>query len=181
MPIHVHIPARELYDPVGERFVTVKETDIVLEHSLISIAKWESKWHKAYLSTTEKTQEEVLDYLRCMCLTKTADPSVFYALDAKTVKEIADYINNPMTATTIRRTDQRKNHKIITNEVIYSWMVNYGIPFDPCEKWHLNRLLMLVEVLSVENQPPKKMATKDMLNQRAALNAQRRAKYKTRG
>ena len=181
MPLTVKIPAKDLYDPKSNRFISVKDTTITFEHSLISISKWEAKWHKPYLSKEQKTPEEQFDYLRCMCLTRNVDPNAFYALDSASVKSIADYIADPMTATTFRHQDKRGGSEILTNEVIYFYMANFQIPFDPCEKWHLNRLLTLIEVASIKNQPPKKMGKRDMLNQRAALNAQRRAKFNTRG
>ncbi len=181
MPLQIKIPAREFYDPVNNRFITTKAVELVLEHSLLSISKWESKWHKPYLSPNEKTQEETIDYIRCMCLNREVDPNVFYAIDRKTFQSIADYISNPMTATTFHNREKKKSREIITNELIYFWMTNFNIPFDPCQKWHLNRLLTLIEVASIKNQPPKKMGRKEMLNQRSALNAQRRARYNTRG
>ena len=181
MPLTITVPGRDMFDPVSGRFITIKETSLVLEHSLISITNWESKWHKPYLSTEKKTQEEYLDYIRCMCLTKNVNPNVFYALDAESIKAIADYISDPMTATTIRRQNKKPGREIITNELIYFWMTSFNIPFDPCQKWHLNRLLTLIEVASIKNQPPKKMNRKEMLSERHALNAQRRAKYNTRG
>lgn len=181
MPLPIKIPAREFFDSENGRFITVKETSLVLEHSLLSISKWESKWHKPYLTSNQKTPEESLDYIRCMCLNHDVDPNVFYGLDQKTIKEIADYIANPMTATTFNRKDKKQSREIITNELIYFWMTSFNIPFDPCQKWHLNRLLTLIEVASIKNQPPKKMGKREMLNQRNALNAQRRAKYNTKG
>ena len=181
MPITVTIPERDFYDPRVGRFRVTRKTVVTLEHSLISISKWESKWHKPYLSKEPKTEEESIDYLRCMCITQNVDPNVFYAIDAKIAKEISDYIANPMTATTIRRHEQKPSREIVTSELIYYWMTQFGIPFDPCEKWHFNRLMMLIEVAGIKNSPPKKMGKKDMLSQRSALNAQRRARYNTRG
>ena len=181
MPITITIPGKDLYDAATGRFITTKDTTLTMEHSLISLSKWESKWHKPYLTQTQKSEEEILDYLRCMCLDKNVDPNIFYGLDAKTYKRITEYIADPMTATTIKRRDQRPNREIITSELIYFWMSSLTIPFSPCEKWHLNRLLTLIEVASIKNQPPKKMGAKEWASQRAALNAQRRAKYHTRG
>ena len=181
MPLILQLPARDLYAPKTNTFITTKATTVQLEHSLISISKWEEKWHKPYLSTTEKTQEETLDYLRCMCLTQNVDPNVFLTLDQPTVARIADYISDPHTATTFRRQNKKQSREIITNELIYFWMTSFNIPFDPCQKWHINRLLTLIEVASVKSQPPKKMGKKEWANERAALNAQRRARYNTRG
>ena len=181
MPLPIHIPGKDLFDERSGRFITVKETNILLEHSLISISNWEAKWHKPYLSSDKKTAEEFFSYLQCMCLTKNVDPNVFYAIEPESVKKIADYISDPMTATTIKKRDQKKNREIITSELIYFWMTNFNIPFTPCEKWHLNRLLMLIEVASIKNQPPKKMGKREAAQERAALNAARRAKYHTTG
>ena len=152
-----------------------------MEHSLLSLSKWEMKWHKPYLSKEPKSEEENMDYIRCMCITEPNDPNVFLAMTNKNVQDIAAYISNPMTATTFHRRDNRPSREIITNELIYFWMTNFNIPFDPCQKWHLNRLMTLIEVASIKNQPPKKMSNREILSQNAALNAARRAKYGTRG
>lgn len=181
MPLPIHIPGKDLFDERSGKFIIVKETNILLEHSLISISNWESKWHKPYLSADKKTAEEFFSYLQCMCLTKNVDPNVFYAIDAEGVRKISEYIADPMTATTFKRRDQKKNREIITSELIYFWMTNFNIPFEPCQKWHLNRLLTLIEVASIKNQPPKKMGKREAARERAALNASRRAKYNTRG
>lgn len=159
----------------------MKAQTVELEHSLLSIAKWESKWHKPYLSMEAKTEEESLDYIRCMCLTRNVDPTVFRALTRENVKAISDYIADPMTATTFNRKDKRRSREIITNELVYFWMANFSIPFDPCQKWHFNRLMTLIEIAAIKNEPPKKMGTRDILKQNAMLNAQRRAKLGTRG
>lgn len=176
MPLKITIPARELYDPKANRFITIKETTIQLEHSLISISKWESKWHKSFFSKEQKTDEESVDYIRCMCLTQNIDPNVFYGITQEDGKRITDYISDPMTATTFNHQDKKRSREVITSELIYFYMVDFGIPFDPCQKWHFNRLMTLIEVCSVKNQPSKKMKQKDWLPQRNALNKARRSK-----
>ena len=181
MPLPITIPGRDMYDEKTGRFITTKETHLVLEHSLLSISKWEMKWHKPYLSKDPKTNEENIDYLRCMCLTQGVDPNVFLGISADNVKEVAAYISNPMTATTFHTQDKRPSREIITNELVYYWMTELGIPFDPCQKWHFNRLMTLIQVASLKKQPPKKMGRKEMLSERALLNAQRKAKYNTHG
>lgn len=170
-----------MFDPSTQRFITTKEQKLSFEHSLLSIVKWESKWHKPYLSREPKTEEENIDYIRCMCLTPNVDPNVFYAIDEKSAQAIADYIANPMTATTIKKDDKRPSREIITNELIYFWMTQFNIPFDPCQKWHFNRLMMLIQVAAVKNQPSKKMSKKDILSRNMALNAQRKARMGTHG
>ncbi len=181
MPITITIPAKELFDSKTNRFISVKKQVITMEHSLLSVAKWESKHHKPYLSRDPKTDEESMDYLRCMCITPDVDINAFYALDQKTIQSIADYISDPMTATTFSNTDKRPSREIITNELIYFWMTNFNIPFDPCQKWHLNRLMTLIQVAALKNQPPKKMGMRDIAKQYGNLNAQRRAALKTHG
>lgn len=125
--------------------------------------------------------EEILDYIRCMTVTPNVDPHVYLALTEKNVKDVIDYIEDPMTATTIRRENQRPSREIITSELIYYWMTALNIPFDPCQKWHLARLLTLIEVASIKNQPPKKMSKGEIARRNHSLNAQRRARYKTPG
>lgn len=180
MPLTIKVPGKEFFDAKKCEFIEVKDTTLVLEHSLISVTKWESKWHKPYLSRDEKTKEEVLDYIRCMTL-NTVDPNVYYALSEDNVNNIIKYIEDPMTATTFKREEKRSSREIITNEVIYYWMTALNIPFDPCQKWHLSRLMTLIEVCSIKNAPSKKMSKMDVMRQNKLLNAQRRAKYHTRG
>lgn len=181
MPLTIVIPGKDFYDQKTNRFITIKTQKLSLEHSLLSISKWEARWHKPYLSRDEKSEEENLDYIRCMCLTEPSDPNVFLGLTRQNVKDIADYISNPMTATTFNNRDKKPSREIITSELIYFWMANFRIPFDPCQKWHLNRLMTLIEIASIKNQPAKKMSTRDILKQNSALNAARRAKYGSRG
>lgn len=174
------IPGMEIYDEEKNEFQTTKETHLLLEHSLISLSKWESKWEKPFLSS-EKTTEETLDYVRCMTLTQNVDPSVYFRIDKGNLDKIANYIESPMTATKItRRKGGRPNKEIVTAEIIYYWMVTLQIPFE-CQKWHLNKLLTLIEVCSIKNQPSKKMSKSEILRSNRELNAARRAKYKTKG
>jgi len=176
------IPGREIWDEANERFIVTDTCTLQLEHSLVSLSKWESKWCKAFLSEfVEKTEEEALDYVRCMTINHVK-PEVYHALTQKDIQKISDYINAPMTATTF--SDQQKkgprNRDVITSELIYYWMVALQIPFE-CQKWHLNRLLTLIQVCNIKNQPPKKMKKADILSRNASLNAARRAKMGTKG
>ena len=168
-----------------EEFVTVpgcKGATIQLEHSLISVSKWEAKWHKSYSSTKEKTVEEAIDYIRCMTLTKDVRPEVYEHLTLDNLKQVDAYINDPMSATKIRRKQGKgASRRIVTAEIIYSWMIDAEIPFEPCQKWHLNRLLMLIEVCNERSNPGKKMSPKKILKDNAALNAARRKKMGTKG
>ena len=181
MPLTITIPARDGYNEATGLFFTTKAQTVTLEHSLISVSKWEMKWHIPYFSREPKTNEQNLDYIRCMCLTPNIDPNTFFMLTEQNIRDIAAYIEDPMTATTIKRKDKRPSREIVTSELIYFWMTEFNIPFNPCEKWHLNRLMTLIEVASIKSQPGKKMSKKDILSQNAALNAQRRARFGTRG
>ena len=152
-----------------------------MEHSLVSLSKWESKWKKAFLSKKEKTYEETIDYIRCMTVTQNVDPDVYKYLSAENIKQINEYINDPMTATTFSESKQSGgNHEILTAEVIYYYMIASNIPFE-CQKWHLNKLLTLIRVCSIKNQPPKKMGREELLKRNNALNAARRKKFNTKG
>lgn len=181
MPLTITIPGKELYDPVANRFISTQDKTITIEHSLVSIARWESKWHKPYLSRDEKTEEELVDYIRCMTITQNVDPKIYYAIDQATLKKIIDYMQDSNTATTIKRVDKRPSKRVVTNELIYYWMTALNIPFDPCEKWHFNHLMTLIEVCNIEQQPPKKKSKSEAAKERMALNQARRAKYNTRG
>lgn len=172
----------EYYDEEKEMFIVGKKTKLQLEHSLVSISKWEANWETAFLSNTEKTLEQSIDYIRCMTIHGDKDPTVYDHITTAQLEEVQAYITKKMTATTITsRGPKRPGRKIITSEVIYYWMTVHGIPFDPCEKWHLNRLLMLIEVASAENGPKEKMSRREQMAQQRALNMSRCAKLGTRG
>lgn len=184
MPLTITVPTVELYDPVQKRFISIKQKTLTFEHSLLSISKWEAKWHKPYMSKAPKTEEEMRDYIRCMCLEKDVDPNVFYALDKKSVQAIAEYIQDPMTGTTFKKKDRKPSKEIVTNELVYYWMTELNIPFEPCQKWHFNHLMTLIEVASLKKQPAKKLSKKDQqdaIKRMAAENERRRAMFHTSG
>lgn len=178
----ITIPAIEGFNDETQEFVDIaKEQTLQLEHSLVSISKWESKWHKPFISKEEKTEEETIDYIRCMTITQNVDPDVYNRLSHSNIKEINKYIDNPMTATTFRGDSSKSNNReIITSELIYYWMVSYNIPVE-FQKWHLNRLLTLIRVCNIKNTPPKKRGKKDIASEYAALNAARKKKLNTKG
>lgn len=179
--LEITIPGFEIYDTAKEEFITSEGQTLQLEHSLVSISKWESKWHKLFLSKQEKTNEETLDYIRCMTLTENVDPCVYFGLTNDNIKEINEYIENPMTATTIPDNGGDKpSRELVSSELIYYWMIAQNIPFE-CQYWHLNRLITLVRVCSVKNAPPKKMSKQSMASQYAAINAARKKKLNTKG
>lgn len=174
-------PARELWDEGREEFTSTKEQTLSLEHSLISISKWEAKWHKPFLSREAKNYEETVDYIRCMTLTQKVDPQVYYALTEENLRRINQYIEDPMTATWFSEEKKGgRSREIVTSELIYYWMVALQIPWE-CEKWHLARLLTLIRICEIKNQPPKKRSKRDILSRNAALNAARRKRLNSKG
>lgn len=179
MPLPLSITTDEFWDPAKNEFV-YKITTIVLEHSLVSIQKWESKWHKPFLSKEPKTQEETIDYIRCMTITQNVDPRVYKCLTDEHMREVSDYIEDPMTATTISNQKGRPNREIVTAEIIYYWMTELNIPQE-YRKWHLNQLLTLIQVCNIKKQPPKKMGKRATMRSNAALNAARRARTGSSG
>ena len=181
--LHITVPAHEYFNEETEEFFEVKEQTLIMEHSLISISKWEAKWKKPYFSEEKKTNEEALDYLRCMTITpQNVDRRVYESLSKENVDAIAKYIDDPMTATTITDNQPHSGRKpIITSELIYYWMIAQNIPTE-YEKWHINRLLTLIRVCAIKNDPnPKKMNRASIAKQNRAINAARKARYGTRG
>lgn len=179
--LRITVPAAEFFDEVREEFVYTKEVTLQLEHSLVSLSKWESKWNKAFLGRQEKTDEEILDYVRCMTLTQNVDPEVYTRLSAQNYAAINAYIEAPMTATYFSEDKQSKgNREVVTSELIYYWMISYNIPVE-FQKWHLNRLLTLIRVCNIKNSPPKKRSKRDLMRRNAALNAARRNRLGSKG
>ena len=179
--LEIIIPETEQWDEVNQEFITSNRQILRLEHSLVSLSKWESKWKKPFLSNKEKTYEETIDYIKCMTLTQNVNDTVYNLLDKDNIEKINKYIGDPMTATTFKEDQNKKGgREIITSELIYYWMISLNIPFE-CQKWHLNRLLTLIKVCGIKNQPPKKMSKKDVMSRNAALNAARRKQMNSRG
>lgn len=171
----------EGWDEAKQEFVEPKYQTLQMEHSLISLSKWESKWQKPFYSKKGMTDEETLDYIKCMTLNKNIDPDVYSHLTRENIKAVMDYISNPMTATTFGKEDKGPNNKeVITSELIYYWMIASNIPLE-CEKWHLNRLITLIRVCSIKNNPPKKRSRREIMSRNAALNAARRKQMNTNG
>lgn len=180
--LRITIPAIEQWDERKQEFINVKEQTLQLEHSLVSLSKWESKWCKVFFSKEEKTYEETLDYIKCMTITQNVKPEVYYCLTKENIDQINQYIEAPMTATYFSK-DKNKSgpgREQITSELIYYWMITLNIPFE-CQKWHLNRLLTLIQVCNIKNTPPKKMSKRDIMSRNASLNAARRKRMGSRG
>lgn len=179
--LKLKIPKNEFWDSKNRQFVYVDEQILELEHSLVSLTKWEQRYHKPFLSS-EKSTEETLYYVKCMLLNpESVDPSSLAFLTDDNLKQINNYINDPMTATTIKEKKKgRHNNQIVTSELIYYWMTALQIPLD-FENRHLNTLLTLVRVCSIKNAPPEKMSKKDIYERNRAVNEARKAKLKTKG
>lgn len=184
MPLVLEIADdNDIWDPINNEFISCKKQKVLLEHSLISISRWEAKWHVPFLDTGFSNQDQLIDYIKCMCVSSNVDPSVFKVIAASPnlINKITDYISDPMTATWFSEDSMPKNKKEkITSEIIYYLMISYGIPSE-YEKWHLNRLLTLIRVCAIKNEPSKKMGMNDIMSQNRALNAARRAAMKSRG
>ena len=180
--LRIEIPiSPEGWDEEKQEFVEPKVKVLQLEHSLVSLSKWESKWCKAFLSKKDKTYGETLDYIKCMTITQNVDPDVYNHLTRENVVQVNKYIEAPMTATFFSDDKTGKaSREVITSELIYYWMIALNIPFE-CQKWHLNRLLTLIKVCNIKNSPPKKRSRKELMSRNAALNAARRKQMNSKG
>ena len=192
------IPGVQSWNPNTSEFQYTKPVELKLEHSLLSLAKWESNWHIPFFSSSaQMTPEQQLDYLRCMTVTQGVDPAVYKRLTRENWNAINRYMDDPMTATWFRGEPKPNEPKTKTNtprpharprrggtettaEVLYAQMFQLGIPKE-CEKWHLNRLLTLLRVCQEANTPPKKMSRGEAMAQQRMLNAQRRARLNSKG
>lgn len=179
--LRIVIPGGEIYDEENRKFRMIKSQAIELEHSLISISKWESKWKKAFLSRSPRTEDEIRDYVRCMTITPGVNPDLYYCLTSNNFREIQEYLDDSHSATVFRgeKNQSAGAAKPRTSEQIYGAMVMLGIPFE-CQKWHLNRLLNLIHECEILNGGGK-MSRKDSARYMSQMNAMRRAKHHTRG
>jgi len=181
--LQITLPEREFFNEATGEFINTKAVTLKLEHSLVSLSRWESKWKKPFLSNKDPlNREEWIDYVRCMTINQGVDPETYRYLGVKELKEIQDYIGDSHTATKIydHRTTTTHRQETITSELIYYWMVYYDIPSE-YEKWHLNRLLTLIKICNVKNSPDRKMSRQSIYAQNKELNAMRRAKLHSRG
>lgn len=176
----IKIPDSEYYDNLKEEFIIVKGQTLRLEHSLVSISKWESKWKLPFLVKGEKTNQQILDYVRCMTITQNVDPNVYGNLTVDNLKSINEYLDDQQTATTFGPDDTPPSRTIATSELIYYWMFSLGIDKE-CEKWPLGRLMTLINIFNIKNQPKKKRGRQELLRRNRDLNAARLEKYNTRG
>lgn len=188
--LEITVPGGEYWDETKEEFLFTKPVTLQLEHSLISISKWEAKWHEPFFekdavktgNTTNKTDAQVLDYIRCMTINKIHDPDVYRRLSGENVRMINDYISNPMTASVINSPDDKlkRSTEFVTSELIYYWMIAFNIPVE-FEQWHINRLIMLIRICSEKNKPQKKLTPRQIAERNRARNEARKAKLHAKG
>lgn len=179
--LQIQVPAREFFDEATSSFVEVGGGVLELEHCLVSLSKWESKFQKPFLSKDAKSPEEILGYVEAMCVQPLEDPAFLQGLTPEHVDEIETYIQSPHSATTFGEMPEKGGPKeTVTSELIYYWMVAYNIPWE-AERWHLNRLFALIRIANVKNSPPKKMNKAEMARQRAEMNRKRREQLGTSG
>jgi hypothetical protein len=179
--LKIIIPGTEYFNEETETFETVGDVELELEHSLVSLSKWESKFKKPFLTPDPKSSMEVIAYIQAMIISPTFSPNLFHRFSQENFTEINDYIESEESATTFGTMPERKGRgEIITSELIYYWMVAFSIPFE-CEYWHLNRLFALIRICNIKNSKPKKMSRHEIASRNRELNAIRRAQYNTSG
>lgn len=179
--LSITIPAQEMFNDKDQTFIDLPEINLELEHSLVSLSKWESKFNKPFLSLENKTQEETIGYIEAMILNPIYPTNFWMQLTQKNIDEINEYIDSKQSATTFGEMPKHKSRgEVITSELIYYWMIAFNIPFD-CERWHLNRLFSLIRICNIKQGKPKKMTRSEIAQRNRELNAQRRAKLNTSG
>jgi hypothetical protein len=180
--LKIKIPDQELFNDANQEFIKVKGRELSLEHSLVSLSKWESRFHRPFLTKEDKTRAETIEYIKFMTITQNVSDNVFKTINSKIINEVSAYIEDPMTATSFSEHEQKRkiNREVITAEIIYYWMVALQIPME-CQKWHLNRLLTLINVCNIKNQPKRKMARSEIVARNRALNAERRQRFESAG
>lgn len=175
------IEGEEIYNEQDKTFSRVNNISVDLEHSLVSVSKWEAKHEKPFLSSGKKTSDEIFDYIKCMVITPNVDLDALYGCSQKNLDTIQEYIDSNQSATTFGAMPERRGPgEIITSELIYYWIVSFNIPFE-CQYWHLNRLFSLVRICNIKNSKPKKMSRMELAQRNQELNAKRKAELGTRG
>lgn len=183
--LNITIPSIEKWDEQKQEFVITKETRLSLEHSLVSIKKWESVWEKPFLTTMHKTFEETISYIQCMTVTQNVNPTVYDNITDKDIAAVNDYMDMKMSAYSLpkdigKKGKKTKNNGIITSETIYYWMIGLNIPME-CQKWHFNSLMALINYIDNKNKPPKKMSKKEIMQRNTEINNKRKAALNSTG
>lgn len=175
--LHIHVKGGEYWDERNEEFIHTKPYTLTLEHSLVSISKWEAKWHKPFLET-KLTSELFLDYIKQMTIEKNVPDDVYARLTSSNLKEITAYMQDTMTASRVKEEQKSSNKReYLTSELLYYWMTKFNIPFE-CEKWHINRLIMLIKICFEKEKPQKKMTNSELYARHAAIKARNRSRRK---
>jgi len=179
--LSIVVNATEVFDETTQEFTTQGGIELQLEHSLLSLSKWESKYEKPFLGKTEKSRKEILDYICYMLLTPNPPGDFLENLSQENFNEINNYLDRKMTATWFsEQPGAPRSSEVITSELIYYWMTVFHIPFE-CETWHLNRLFTLIRICNVKQSKPQKMSRAEIAKRNRELNAQRRAQLGTSG
>lgn len=175
------VPGVEMFDETGQEFVTRGDVTLELEHSLVSLSKWESKFEKPFLGKDDKTVDEIVWYVKAMTLTPEVPEEIFERLSEENILAINSYIDAKMTATWFNEPPGApRSRDVITAELVYYWMITFQIPFE-CQHWHLNRLFTLIRVCNIKQAKPQKMSRGEIARRNRELNAQRRQQLGTRG
>lgn len=182
--LKLSLPSRDVWDDEKEEFSTIGGQEIELEHSLYTLAGWEAKWHTQFAKNEGLTYKQLLDYIRnFMCQTPNVPSTAWLTLDEETLRKIQEYMEDSHTGTSIKSLKTAKpqtKREVMSAEIIYCYMVQLGIPFE-CERWHLNRLLTLIDVCAIKSGPPKKMSRQESIALQRQQNASMRAKLGSRG
>jgi hypothetical protein len=177
----IFIEGQEVFNDETQTFETIEDTVLHLEHSLISLSKWESEFQKPFLTAGKKTAEEIFGYLKAMIVNSSGDPDALYRCSQENIDRIQAYIDSSQSATTFGMMPERRGPgEVITSELIYYWMVAFNIPFE-CQYWHLNRLFSLIRICNIKNSKPRKMSRHEIAQRNRELNARRRAELGTKG
>src|SRR4051812_22620176 len=177
----ITVGGTDIYNEETQSFSSQGGVELQLEHSLISLSKWESEFEKPFLGKSEKTGDDVLAYIRCMLLTKNPPEDFLQNLSKENLETIHKYIDRKMSATWFsEQPGAPRSSEVITSELIYYWMTVFTIPFE-CENWHLNRLFTLIRICNLKQAKPKKMSRAQIAARNRELNAQRKAQLGTRG
>lgn len=180
--LKLNIPAQDYWDERTERFVTVDSGILVLKHTLVSLNKFETINKTPLFNKQKIPRDQLIEYIKCMTINEIKDENIYLSLSAADFKKVDAYMNDPMTATRFsRRKDRNINGRFITAELVYYWLSAFNIPFQPCEEWHLNKLLTLIKVCSEEQKGPQKKSRKEELMDRHALNEARKKALGTTG
>lgn len=178
--LRIIVPGGELFNEETNEFTEFDPVVLDLEHSLVSLSKWESKFQKPFLVGGEKSSEEVLGYVEAMVLTLDFPKEALTRLSNANLSEINDYIDSSQSATTFSDKASNSRGEIVTSELIYYWMIGFNIPIE-CENWHLNRLFALLKICSIKNSKEKKMSPQALAERNRKLNEERRKKLNSRG